>query len=71
MRVLAIGVGAVAFGKMQTVRDSLGSELMREIAVVAGDASTFFQKVFANRDSVRVVLVSARWAFGARSCDKN
>lgn len=58
MRILAVGVGAISFGKMQTVWNPLHSEFVREIAVFTVDTSTFFQKVFADGNLVWVMLIS-------------
>lgn len=71
MRILAVGVGTVALGEMQTVWHSLWRELMGEIAIVAVDAPTLLQKVFTDGNLVWVMLVSARRPFGTGSCDKS
>lgn len=61
--ILAVGVGAISFGKMHTVGYALGGELMRQVAKVPAHTPAVFQKVLANANLVGVVLISARRAF--------
>lgn len=63
----AVKFGAVTFGIMQAIGDTLGGHVMRQVARVATSTLAVFQHVFAQSYFVRVVNVAAGGAFRAGS----
>lgn len=55
--------GALSLGKVQTVRNTFWGKLMKEIARLAVGTLAVFQKILAKSHLVRVMDVSAGWAF--------
>lgn len=66
--IVAVRVGTVTFGKMQTVRDAFGCKFMGEVARLAAGALPVLEEVFACGHLGRVVLVPARRPLGAGTC---
>lgn len=61
--ILAVSLGAVAFGIVKTVGDTLGSQFMRQIAGGAICALSIFEEVFACSNFLSVVNIAAACAF--------
>lgn len=67
MRKGTLSLSAIAFGIMQTVWDSLGRHLVRQVASIAVGALSFLEKVLTQGDLVGVVDKAALGAFGTRA----
>lgn len=65
MRKGTLSLSTVAFGIVQTVWHTLRGHVVGQVASIAVGATTFFEKVFAQRNLVWVVYESALGALWA------